>query len=205
MRTSRLIRTFVVLGLASLVACSRSDAPAAAGAPDSAAAAKPADAAQPVTPAAGPVAATHDPVDVKVGGFALHMEGNTITGNGPSKGAASDGFSVVEVRIQADPPLKLTVRIEPALAPRLLQEVADQHPSSFSIVNVEGARVEASMTIGQPAFTLAGRALDVAGGRLTVCGIAMGAIEDYDTITLARGEVRVEDVFRGPLPAPVAR
>jgi hypothetical protein len=207
MRTSPLVRTFVVLGLATLAACSGSDAPAASAAPQAGGAdAQPAHSS--TAPGAGPAApaaATHDPVDVKMGGLTVHLEGNTISGNGPSKEEANGGFSVVDVKVETEPPLKLKVRIEPALAPQLLQEVADQQPSSFSVGEMDGARVEASMTLARPSFTLAGRTLDVAGGRLTVCGIGMGAIEDFDTITLARGEVRVEDVFRGPLPAPVAR
>lgn len=216
MHSSRWLRSLVVLGLVSLGACSDSAAPAVtgAGAPAASAPAAPDGPAQAGGPAAepaaaagasAPVAATHDPVDVKVGGLTIHMEGNTITSNGPATGEPSGGFSVVGVRVESDPPLKLTVRIEPALAPKLLQELADQQPSSFSIGTMEGARVEARMTVARPSFTLAGRTLDVTGGRLTVCGIAMGPIADYDTITLAPGEVRVEDVFRGPLPAPVAR
>jgi len=214
MRTSWLVRTFVVLGLASFAACSGAEVPAASAGPQAGGAdAQPALAstapgsglAAPAAATPGSQPATHDPVEVKMGGLTLHMEGNTLTGNGAATGEANGGFSVVDVKVQTEPPLKLKVRIEPAIAPQLLQEVADQHPSSFAIVNMDGARVEASMTLARPSFTLAGRTIDVAGGRLTVCGIAMGAIGDYDTITLARGEVRVEDVFRGPLPAPVAR
>ena len=197
----------IVLGLAaSLAACSGSDAPAAAAPKTEASAtptapAAPAPAVAPTAPAATPAAAKPaEPVDLKVGGVAIRMEGNTITSG---DGAGADGFSLVDVEIAAEPPLKLKLRVDPALAPQLQQELADQKPSLFAIKDADGARVTLRIRIGQPSFTIAGRTIDVSGGKLSVCGIGMGAIADLDTITLARGEVRVEDRFRGPLPAPV--
>ena len=197
----------IVLGLAaSLAACSGSDAPAAAAPKTEASAtptapAAPAPAVAPAAPAATPAAAKPaEPVDLKVGGATIRMEGNTITSG---DGAGADGFSLVDVEIAAEPPLKLKLRVDPALAPQLQQELAEQKPSLFAIKDADGARVTLRIRIGQPSFTIAGRTIDVSGGKLSVCGIAMGAIADLDTITLARGEVRVEDRFRGPLPAPV--
>ena len=201
----------IVLGLAaSLAACSGSDAPAAAAPKTEASAtptapAAPAPAVAPTAPAATPAgtpaaAKPAEPVDLKVGGVTIRMEGNTITSG---DGADADGFSLVDLEIAAEPPLKLKLRVDPALAPQLQQELADQKPSLFAIKDADGARVTLRIRIGQPSFTIAGRTIDVSGGKLSVCGIAMGAIADLDTITLARGEVRVEDRFRGPLPAPV--
>jgi hypothetical protein len=143
--------------------------------------------------------AGQQPVEMTVGGMTLHMEGNTITSR---EGAAGETLSVVEIDIRGEAPLKITVKVDPQLAPQLLQEVADQNPSSFAIRDMGGARVALAMTIARPSFTVAGRTIDVTGGRLTVCGIAMGTIRDRDVLTLTSSQVRVEDVFRGPLPAP---
>ena len=93
----------------------------------------------------------------------------------------SDTYSVLDVRIAAPKPLVLKVRVEPELAPDL---------------------ASTTLKLETPEFTVAGRSIDVSGGRLSVCGIGLGPIEDRSVLTLQRGEVRVDDVFRGPLPAP---
>jgi hypothetical protein len=93
-----------------------------------------------------------------------------------------DPYSVLDVEISAPKPFVLKLRVEPELAPDL---------------------ASAKLKLEQPTFTVAGRPIDVSGGRLSVCGIGLGPIEDRSVLTLQRGEVRVDDVYRGPLPAAV--
>jgi hypothetical protein len=93
----------------------------------------------------------------------------------------ADRYSVLDVEIAAPTRMLLKLRVQSELAPDL---------------------ASATLKLEQPSFTVADRPIDVSGGRLSVCGIGLGPIEDRSVLTLQRGEVRVDDVYRGPLPSP---
>ncbi|HZM00068.1 MAG TPA: hypothetical protein VFD43_07450 [Planctomycetota bacterium] len=133
------------------------------------------------------------------------MDGNTIISrDGPS----TDPFSVIEVEVTAPSPFELTVRVQPELAPDLANEMLEtvgnaKGERSFAIKELDGPRLGASLKLNRTAFTIAGRPIDVAGGHLRVCDVEFGPLATGAVVTLKPGEVRVDDVFRGPLPAPV--
>lgn len=162
----------VLVGLA-LGGCGRDAAPAPAA----------------KAPAAAPVAAAvHESKPAPVEPVPLPPPAKPVAAEPPAEKHIStpapprgDTYSVLDVEIAAPKPLLLKVRVEPELAPDL---------------------ASATLKLEKPEFTVAGRPIDVSGGRLSVCGIGLGPIEDRSVLTLRRGEVRVDDVFRGPLPAP---
>ena len=170
-------RRVVLVGLA-LAGCGRDATPA----PDAQVpAAAPMVAAAPASipaPAATAPAPTPTAPPAKPAAQEPHPAKITSTPARP----VGDSYSVLDVAIAAPKPLLLTVRVQPDLAPDL---------------------ASASLKLEQPSFTVADRPIDVSGGRLSVCGIGLGPIEDRSVLTLQRGEVRVDDVYRGPLPAPV--
>jgi hypothetical protein len=131
--------------------------------------------------------------------------------------ASAEPFSVIDVEITGPTPFRLKLRVQPELAPDLASTMASNlaggaagnaagsaGSASFEITNTDGARIGASLRLDRTSFTVAGRPIDVAGQRLQVCGIDFGPIATGDVVTLARGEVRVENAFRAPLPEPVA-
>jgi hypothetical protein len=191
----------VALGLAALVGCGPDQgASPTAGNQVTRAAAKADVPTEPPAPQSTPEPRAGNPrLDARAGG------GTNTRGDK----ASTDPFNVIDVEITAPTPFKLKLRVQPELAPDLASAMARdvngaQGATSFTVNEQDGERIGAVLKLDRTTFTVAGRPIDVVGKRLQVCGIGFGPLATGDVVTLARGEVRVENVFRGPLPAPVA-
>lgn len=173
-RVSSAVR--VVLGCIVLAGCGRDGAKAPASK---------APAAQPATAAVAPAPAPAAPKPAASAAVAPAAVGARHAATAEPKAIKAapkvDPYSVFDVEIAAPKPLVLKVRVQTDLAPEL---------------------AAGKLKLEQPTFTVAGRPIDVSGGQLSVCGIGLGPIEDRSVLTLRRGEVRVDDIYRGPLPAP---
>ncbi|MGQ0553486.1 MAG: hypothetical protein ACT4PU_09740 [Planctomycetota bacterium] len=174
-----------------------------------------ADSASPASAPATSVesAATTEPVKAaapaKKSGIEISMQGNTISSPELKTLGGWSAVDLVIVQPAAQPAnlpteLRLRIKIAPSLADGVLEECSAElgrgGVRSFGINGQDGDQVLVKLELKRTDLTLTGRAIDVAGSRLRVSGVDLGALTSGDVVELSLDGVRVAGELRGPLP-----
>jgi hypothetical protein len=198
------------LALLAVAPCVRAPAETPAAVP----AAAPAPAESPAAPAHGdPVDGEGDVPEAAAGAdgagrvrVQMQLGGNTIV---PAGGMSQpDGWSLVELTLADGGPLRVDVRLAPDLAvdpsalwAELIAEANRGGGARQVVVRaMDEDQLVASATLPRATLTLAGRAVDASGGRLSIGGVDLGPLAAGAQVELSAAGVRVDGERRGDLP-----
>jgi hypothetical protein len=203
------------LVLVAAVACGGEEpatVPATAPATEPVPTEEPAPAHAPATQEAAPSVPTDEardrPAEDGAGRARIQIDlgGNTIV---PAGGMSQpDGWSLVELTLADGGPLRVDVRLAPDLAvdPSALwaELIAEANRGGgarqVSVRAMDEDQLVASATLPRATLTLAGRAVDLSGGRLSIGGVDLGPLAAGAQVELSAAGVRVDGERRGDLP-----
>ena len=165
-------------------------------------------------PSAPPAEPAKAAAPAKKSGVSNSMQGNTI--RSPALDALG-GWSAVDLVITqpassagavpagaAPAELRLRIKIAPALSRGVMDECSAElgrgGVRSFTVNGQDGDQVLVKLELKRTDLSLTGRAIDVAGSRLRVSGVDLGALTGGDVVELSPDGVRVAGELRGPLP-----
>jgi hypothetical protein len=135
----------------------------------------------------------------------MSLHGNTIV---PAGGMSQpDGWSLVRLTFTAGEALRLDVRLAPGVAGdparlfgELLAEANRAGGAQIAVQEQDDDQLVASAELPRRSLTLATRAFDVTGGRLSVSGLDLGPVAGGSEVILAPDGVSVDGERRGDLP-----